>query len=244
MIKMSSLTTPLRPEIAKVFETVQENLSGTDLGQDKWYLLCTAALAGGNDPELCGNLYQYLTSQPEFSTPQQRQALVRRLRETLVKCVCIVGVCKPLEAIMAINQYEKEEDKDQSTTREGWKCDEANLERGMDWMRKIYTRNTNSTLDFYKDHKDFEWISRHITYGLYLSDRQVLNDLETEIVVLTGIMIQNLRKETHWHIRGIRRIGVPPKDVQSIWDSVQLIAKYLGMSLNRVPTVAEVESDV
>ncbi|KAE8164093.1 hypothetical protein BDV40DRAFT_287233 [Aspergillus tamarii] len=32
------------------------------------------------------------------------------------------------------------------------------------------------------------------------------------------IMIQNLRKETHWHIRGMRRIGVSKEDTQVLWD--------------------------
>jgi hypothetical protein len=57
-------------------------------------------------------------------------------------------------------------------------------------------------------------------------------------------MIQNLPKETHWHIRGTRRIGVSKHDVQVIWDCVQLIAKFVGLKLNRVPTVEDVESDV
>ena len=226
---------------SQLFDKVQESVRSSGLGNDTWYLLVIAALAGGNDPELSGQLYQHLVTKPEFSTPAQRQELVRRLREALVKCVCIVGVCKPLEAIMAINEHEKEEDKDRSTTREGWQCDEANLKRGMDWLSKIYTHNAGSTLSLFDDHKDFAWISKNITYGLYLSDRQVLNDLETEIIVLASIMIQNLKKETHWHIRGIRRLGVPVEDVQIIWDSVHSIAEFLGLKLNRVPKVEDVD---
>ncbi|PKS06158.1 hypothetical protein jhhlp_007475 [Lomentospora prolificans] len=230
--------------ILELFDFIEKKFADSEIGSAYWYQLCTAALVGGNDPELCDQLYLYLISKPQFSTPAQRQALVRTLREVLVKCVCVVGVCKPLEAIMAINQCEREEDKDFTTTREGWQCDEANLERGMGWLRKIYTRDTDDTLDIFNAHKDFGWITRNITYGLYLSDRQVLDDLGTEITVLASIMIQNLRKETHWHIRGIRRIGVSSKDVQMLWDCVQRVAEFLGLKLDRVPTLAEVESDV
>ncbi|VUC27334.1 unnamed protein product [Clonostachys rosea] len=236
--------TQSQQDAASLFTQIEKAFESTSLGPDRWYILAAAALVGSPDPELCKELYLHLISLPAFSTPAQRQALIRRLREALVKSVSIVGVCKPLEAIIAIHACEREEDKDRSCTREDWKCDEANLERGMDWLGKIYTRNAGSTLALFDDHKDFAWISKHITYGLYLSDRQVLDDVETELVVLPGIMIQNLPKETHWHIRGTRRIGVSKHDVQVIWDCVQLVAKFVGLKLNRVPTVEDVESDV
>lgn len=239
----SSKTCPKR-ELLHVFNTLEKNFSNSGLGRERWIILCTATLVGGNDPELCADLYLFLIAKPEFASPTQRKVLIRRIRETLVKCVCIVGVCKPLEAIMAINHYEKDEDKDFRATREGWQCDEANHRRGMEWMRRIYTRDTDNTLDIFDAHKDFAWISQNITYGLYLSDRQVLDDLDTEIVVLASIMIQNLKKETHWHIRGIRRLGVPTEDVQVIWDSVQVVASFLGINLHRIPRIEDVENDV
>ena len=64
------------------------------------------------------------------------------------------------------------------------------------------------------------WISTNITYGLYLSDHSILNDIETEIVVLSGIMIQNLKRETGWHLRGTRRIGVSCTDVEILQQCV------------------------
>lgn len=232
------------PGTFDLFRKIDQDFQQAQAISDRWYIVTIAALTGGTDPLLCKDLYLYLISKPEFSTPDQRKQLVRRLRESLVKCVSIVGVCKPLEAIMAINECERDEDKDLSTTRDGWQCDEDNLDRGMNWLGKLYGQNADSTLGLFSDHKDFEWITKNITYGLYLSDRQVLDDIDTEMVVLPGIMIQNLKKETHWHIRGTRRIGVSKQDVQIVWDSVQSIAQFLGLSLNRVPTPEEVESDV
>lgn len=235
-----------RPPIFDLFDTLKASFQNTALGHDRWYMLATAAIVGGNDPERCDQLYLYLTAEPQFQTPDQRRTLVRRIREALFKSVCIVGVCKPLEAILAISKVEREEDRDLDTpaTREGWKCDEANLERGMAWYRKIYTSNADATLDLFRGHPDFSWVSQHITYGLYLSDRQVLDDLDTEIGVLCGIMIQNLPNETHWHIRGIRRLGVSKEDVQVLWDGVHLVAKFFEIKLHRVPTVDSVEADV
>lgn len=40
------------------------------------------------------------------------------------------------------------------------------------------------------------------------------------MVVLTGIMIQNLKRETGWHLRSMRRIGVSQEDVEVVQQCV------------------------
>lgn len=72
-----------------------------------------------------------------------------------------------------------------------------------------------------------DWTSKQITYGLYLSDHSILNDIETEITVLSGIMIQNLPRETAWHLRGTRRIGVSSEDTETLQQCVGITVQYL-----------------
>ena len=76
------------------------------------------------------------------------------------------------------------------------------------------------------------WLSTEITYGLYLSDHTILDAVDTELVVLSGIMIQNLKRETGWHLRGTRRIGVSYDDVETIQQCVS--SPYLIVSLARL----------
>ncbi|PSN61746.1 hypothetical protein BS50DRAFT_503989 [Corynespora cassiicola Philippines] len=234
----------LRPDLVKLFESISQKFNTTSLGPDRWYILTLSALVGGTEPEFADQLYLYLCTLPEFQTPTQRQSLVRRLRETLVKLVSIVGVCKPLEAIIAIMKVERPEDRDYSFSRRDWKNDDENHARAMGWMTKIYERNLESTLDMFAAHQDFRWISTEITYGLYLSDRKELDDWDTELVVLVGIMVQNLRLETHWHIRGARRIGFEQKDVKTVVECVREIGEMMGCRLDRIPKVEEVEGDI
>lgn len=243
---MSSSTpaTEVQPRFQQLFTELEKRFQSTSLGSDKWYILAISTLAASPDPERADQLYLHLCSQPDNATPASRQAIVRRLREALIKAVPIVGVCKPIEAILSIGKVEREEDKDYTFTREGWQCDQANHERGTAWMQKLYSRNTTGTLNLFAAHKDFSWLSEEITYGLFLSDRQVLDDVDTQLVVLPGIMSQNLPNETHWHIRGTRRLGLPKEEVQVIWDCVQLVAEFFGVKLNKVPSVEQVEYDV
>lgn len=78
-----------------------------------------AAITGGGHPGFAKELYLYLISKPEYQTPQQRQSLMRRLREGLVKLVSVIGVPKPLEAVFCMGEVEREEDKDYSFSRYG-----------------------------------------------------------------------------------------------------------------------------
>ena len=76
----------------------------------------TTICAGGHPP-LAADLYKYLIAKPQYSTSDQRKALMRRLREALVKLVSIVGVVKPLESCFSMADIEREEDKDYSFSR-------------------------------------------------------------------------------------------------------------------------------
>ncbi|KAL1652892.1 hypothetical protein SLS61_004512 [Didymella pomorum] len=235
---------PVRQDLAALFTDLEQSFSTTNLGPDRWYLIVLAALVGGTEPELADQLYIHIINQPTHQSPQSRQALVRRLREALVKLVSIVGVCKPLEAILSISKVERPEDRDYTFTRKDWNADAANHERGANWLKKIYAGNTEDTLALFDAHKDFRWISEEITYGLYLSDRQVLDDWDTEVVVLSGIMIQNLKLETRWHIRGALRVGMSKGNVVAVMGCVRRVAEFTEVKLNRIPSVEEVEHEV
>jgi hypothetical protein len=180
----------------------------------------------GVEPEHAVNLYNYLISKPQFSTPESRQALIRRLREALVKNVSIQGVCKPLEALFSISKAERPEDKDYSCSRETWQAGPENRRRGEKWLNTIYKSNLSTATDQFAAHKDFDFISREITYGFYLSDHSILAPLETELVTLAGIMIQNLPLETAWHLRGTRRVGVSMEDVELVQQCVCFLSDF------------------
>ncbi|KAK6433987.1 hypothetical protein LTR95_009827 [Oleoguttula sp. CCFEE 5521] len=227
-----------------VFRSIEDHFPSGSLGNDKWYILALAAVTSGGQPEFAANLYGHLISRPDLTSTSARQALIRRLREALVKLVSVVGVPKPLEAVFCIAEVENEEDKDYSFSRETWSSGQANRVRGRQWLDQIYRANHAATQRTLAAHKDFEWLSEEITYGLYLSDHSILDGVDTELVVLSGIMMQNLRRETGWHLRGIRRIGVSQKDVERIHQCIELVAAFCGLALTKVPRVADIEHEV
>ena len=142
---MSSENSSNTTKLWQLFQDLETRFRSTTLDPTKWYILALACLVASPDPERADQLYRYLINQPIYSTSSSRQALVRRLRETLVKAVPIVGVCKPIEAILAIAKIERDEDKDYTFTRENWQSDSANHERGVNWFQKLYSRNSGGT---------------------------------------------------------------------------------------------------
>lgn len=55
-------------------------------------------------------------------------------------------------------------------------------------------------------------------------------------------MTQNLKLETHWHLRGTRRIGVSAENVETIQQCVSTIEPCFGSSQLRLLTPAQIES--
>jgi hypothetical protein len=109
---------PTPAEAKVLFDLIATKFPTATLGPEKWYILVLAALVSGGQPQLAAPLYTHLIAQPEYQTPEQRQRLMRRLRETLFKLIVIVGVCRPLEAVLEIESVlERDEDRDWSFSR-------------------------------------------------------------------------------------------------------------------------------
>jgi hypothetical protein len=112
-------------------------------------------MVGGGQPAFAPTLYLELIKRAEYSASEQRKTLMRRIRETMMKLVSIVGVCKPLEAIFDINAVTAPEDKDYSFSREGWQCNEENQQRGFAWQDRIYKHDQVKIDDVLSSQRDF-----------------------------------------------------------------------------------------
>lgn len=67
-----------------------------------------------------------------------------------------------------------------------------------------------------------------------LSDRQILDDADTEIVVLPAVMGQNLRRMTYWHVKGCKKVGILKEDGQMLCGCVHAVARVRGTEQVRV----------
>ncbi|KAJ5330000.1 hypothetical protein N7452_010390 [Penicillium brevicompactum] len=234
----------IEPSSLQLFRTIEAKFRASGIDDDKWYLTVLSAITTTPESHVCAQLYLYLISQHAYATKDARQRLMRRMREALFKDIGLIGLPRPTESLIEITKVLSEEDAEYTYSREGWQRDNLNHTRGMGWLKQIYAHNTAALFELFKKHPDFGFWVADITYGLLLSDRQVLDDLDTELVVLPAVMGQDLPRMTYWHIRGTRRLGVRREDVQMVMDCVQLVVESCGVTLKRVPSVDSVDKDL
>jgi hypothetical protein len=113
-----------------------------------------ASLIGSGQQKLAGRLYTHLTSQPQYQTPEQRQALVRRLREAMVKCIIINGIPVVIEAVTAVSDVERPEDRDLSCSREDWQIGPETSERAAAVLKVLYKSEKGGHVKTLQAHRD------------------------------------------------------------------------------------------
>ncbi|KAK1828690.1 hypothetical protein QBC39DRAFT_358476 [Podospora conica] len=197
-----------------------------------WYITVLASLVGSGQQQLAGRLYEHLVAQPQYQTSASRQALVRRMREALVKCIIINGIPVVIEAITSISDIEKPEDRDYSCSRQDWQIGPETSERAAKVLKVLYKSEKGGHVKTLQSHLDIPWISVNVSYGLFLSDHRILSMQETELVVLPAIMTQNLRGPTYWHLRACLRVGMEPDEVEAIHRVIDAVAAYGGKTLD------------
>ena len=95
---------------------------------------------------------------------------------------------------------------------------QVSSQRGTAFIQTLYAQNMTPLFSTWGSHRaDFEFLERNIIYGLYLSDHEVLSEIEAEVVILTAIMCQGLKAPTIYHLRGLRRLGVSSEDVEALY---------------------------
>lgn len=72
-------------------------------------------------------------------------------------------------------------------------CDKQNRARGMAWLERIHAHNVPALLSLFEKHRDFEFWIVEICYRIHLSDRKILDDLDTQLGVFPAVMGQICR---------------------------------------------------
>ncbi|PQK13538.1 hypothetical protein BB8028_0004g04690 [Beauveria bassiana] len=210
------------------------------LGSRNWDITILSALTSGTHfATAAGKIYEYQTKRREFSTKAQRQSLIRRLRETLVKLVVISGVPKSFEAILGLASTIEDEDNDKTFSRSGW-TPETIAVRGEDMNNRIYQGDADPVLRLLQPHQDFIFVLKDIVYGLFLSEDSSLSNLEAEIVLLSSLIIQNVPKEAIGHMKGLLRLGMKKEVLGSLVSAVGKVAEYMGMPVPTLPSVDDI----
>jgi hypothetical protein len=172
-----------------------------------------------------------------YTSSENRTSLFIRLKDMLMKQSQLIGIPLTISALAQIVKVEAElgipiPSREEQEENSRYKNMEATAEleaRGENTMRTLYRSNLDQIMSTWNAHQvDFEWLEKRIIYGLFLSDHEILDPVETEILVLASIMCQGLESPTMWHIRGLRRLGISVEDTEKVCDIVKMGARFSG----------------
>lgn len=118
--------------LPELFDVVKAKFPAS-LEPDRWYLVAVSktrppltvrllipqasALVTCSDPFQFGQLYTYLTKQQEYSSPDRRRFLNKRLREFVMKQWVTIGVPKAATALFGLIKEEQPGDVDLTFTK-------------------------------------------------------------------------------------------------------------------------------
>lgn len=202
-----------------------ENLIPSTLRQDSWYLAAIGALIGSQQSELVGDLYTYLCEKKEYQTSAQRQKLVKRMREGLLKLIPIVGMPLITRAFKALVSVEASSDRDTTTSWSTRQLTPERLEKARNSMKtSLQPEELQTMYASFGSHRDLAWVTENIVYGLFLSDTSVLSAADTELVVFSALLCTGRNPLAEAHMRGALGLGMSVEDV----DGVQAICAMLS----------------
>lgn len=226
-----------------------------DLPQDDWYVVLTSAFASAHlAAEAIPIIYEEALNlyaphnQPKYD--KEAIKIQRRIKESLLKGAIIYGIPSALDAIVAWipilrKEYASEPGRNDSGTFHRKDRDTKTMaeyeDAAMNHLRPIYQHNLDSIFErFGQDANDIVRQTIHFGYGWNLSFTDILNFPSTELCLVSALILQNLRMEVLWHMRGALRSGLSPEVVRNVHQICLKIAKDAEIRTNKVPTLDEV----
>ncbi|SPC64761.1 uncharacterized protein UHOD_07132 [Ustilago sp. UG-2017b] len=180
--------------------------------------------------------------------PLESKFVQRRIQESPVKGSVLRGIPPSLDTIFALLCFLCENNEPLLTSSDFIRS--STLSQPISSLThpacvaldRIYKHNLPDILDrkMGKNMQDLKFLTLEINYGFNLSNEQVLDWRETELVVLAALITQNCRVEVLWHMRGALRAGWTREDVESVQKVAMAIAKRLAVRTDKVPGLEEI----
>lgn len=210
-------------------------------------------------------------SPPRPASPEETRAVSLYLRDTLLKEWTLIGIPLVITAVASLGAAEREAGLfptlpsspqtptpsassyalgPQSELSPRYASPDLNVSpntdvhaRGVSHIVTLYRQHLPAIMATWGSHEaDFRWLEESVIYGAFLSDREVLSELETSLITVSGIMAQGLKGPSLWHLRGLRRLGLSKGDVEAVVRVIGECVKWAGGRVTGA-TGAEGEAD-
>lgn len=192
------------------------------------HILAASTLTACGHPQSVGPIFTCLTAR---LSQREAHTISLQMRDILLKQWTLIGIPLVISAVpsLAAAEIAAGYDFPSDLAPKYAMQDGKEAVRGEKFMRSLYQGNLDRIFATWGSHKDtFVWLEKSPIYGLFLSDHEVLNELESELVILSSIMAQDLKGASVWHLRGLMRLGVTREDVRKVVKAIEECAAVGG----------------
>lgn len=218
--------------------------SHPSLPRHTWYLVAATTLTILNRPDEIPQVYRYALEQggrDADAAPDaaEQRRISRRLREALIKASAVGGVPKAINSLLSLKEATPAELQDApgapsptGRRKDMFETPPAQiLERGQLFFDRLYGKIAKRVMG-QMDRSGTEdlGLTARLVYGYLLSNTQILSPIETSIVMIAGLIPQDVNPQLKGHLRGALNGGATVEEVRAVREVSIRICEAAGMA--------------
>ncbi|KAG1047454.1 hypothetical protein G6F43_010094 [Rhizopus delemar] len=218
---------------------------GSDISKDTWYIASVSVMASVNHPEDVRDVYDVISNHINQMQGKSQSVkndlmskIVLRMREAALKSHVIIGFPKTINVLQHLADVTPDIIKSLLPKKplrkeETWSDVQFQRQRGKELFDKIYSRHTEKVIkNMYSTHPDLAQTALHHLYGPILSDVSVLNPKETSLVVVAGLMAENIPLQLKGHRYGAIHNGATEQEIRKVESLVSELADHYKIPID------------
>ena len=218
---MSTVLTPAR---------LKTLASTPHLGQS-WHYIAAATLSVCNQPNDIPLIFEYMMSQPEISSSEEKQLLVaRQIRESLLKGSALGGLPKTINSLTQLKNVTPVTLRDTDLQRDP-QISAPGATVGTAFFDQVYGKISKRVMgQMSTAYPDLAYYALDHVYGPLLSYTGILGPKETSFVVIACLVPQDVNPQLKGHLKGALNNGATVDEVMSVREMSMLISSWCGIT--------------
>ncbi|KAJ8652083.1 hypothetical protein O0I10_012314 [Lichtheimia ornata] len=204
-----------------------------------WYVLAAVVMTSLNRSQDIPQVYEavektvYADDKDKQDTEKSKVLL--RMREGIFKSFVIIGYPKIINSLQALNTGVSTQvlSKMPSTpirTESSWNDIIKQRERGQHLFDTIYERHSKKVQEnMYTAYPDLGQAAIHQLYGPVLAESSVISAKETSLIMVAGLMLQDVPAQLKGHRYGALHHGATQQDLERLEIMVDIIARHYNV---------------
>ncbi|KAG7443907.1 uncharacterized protein BT62DRAFT_1078097 [Guyanagaster necrorhizus] len=202
-----------------------------------WSLVAATTFSASNLPEAVPEVFKYALK--GVNTHDERQLLVRKLKDALFKSGLLSGYPKAINALSQLHPVTPTELRDTKPLRDLSLPIKTWTKIGQEYFDRTYGDTAATVQPFLKElYPDFEFFSTTFGYGYTYGYFGALSAAETSFTMVAALIANDTPRQVDWHLKGSLRNGATLDEVRAVRQIALDVARASGVQWkNEIPDI-------